>query len=71
MDQIDKSRTAIIVFIAIIILIAVGGYLLVTSDKESESNKKTENYDKIKVDKNQDFVYYTHREIVSSELEII
>ena len=71
MDQIDKSRTAIIVFIAIIILIAVGGYLLVTSDKESESNKKTENYDKIKVDKNQDFVYYTDREIVSSELEII
>lgn len=71
MDQIDKSRTAIIVFIAIIILIAVGGYLLVTSDKESESNKKTENYDKIKIDKNQDFVYYTDREIVSSELEII
>ena len=71
MDQIDKSRTAIIVFIAIIILIAVGGYLLVTSDKESESNKKAENYDKIKVDKNQDFVYYTDREIVSSELEII
>ena len=71
MDQIDKSRTAIIVFIAIIILIAVGGYLLVTSDKESESNKKTENYDKIKVDKNQDFVYYTDKERGSSELKII
>lgn len=71
MDQVDKNKTAIIVFVSIILLIAIGGFFLLSRNNQKTNNEKVETYEHIKIDKSQDFIYYSDQEVISSELAII
>lgn|SRR5574344_106482 len=75
MDRVEKNKTAIFFFILILLGISFGGYYLVKNSKnhqsESKEYVKQETVNNIKKDDSKEYVYYSNKDIISEDLDII
>jgi len=63
----EKNFLSIIVFIAIICGIIIGGNYLIKNGRAVETKKEVN----LKKDKEEDYVYFTNEEVISSTLDIV
>ncbi len=71
METPENNKLSIIIYTIIVLVIAIGGYLLITQ-KNKEENKSTNSpYTAIKKETEKDYIYYSDQEVASSHLNII
>ena len=76
MDRIDKSIVSMTVFLILVVLIGVFGFIAIKNnphqkkDNQSVKTTVTNDYHQIKLDTKKDFIYFTNYQVISEDLEI-
>ncbi len=76
MDKIDHSVMSMIGFLLLVLFIGIFGFILVTNNRQVTPEKKVEvnlqekSNQYLKIDPDQDYVYFTNYRLISTDLEI-
>lgn len=79
MNDTRKGKFYALMFLFFLIFLIVGGYFLtksLTKKEEATGNEETPKFekvdpDKLKIDKEEDFIYFVNKEVYSEELDIV
>jgi flagellar basal body-associated protein FliL len=75
MDNKEKNVSSIIAFALVVLIIAFGGYYLVTKYHYSKSDSKEyvneSTHEDIRIDPNKDYIYFNNETVVSENLNIV
>lgn len=76
MERIDKSIVSMIVFLSLVLIIGIVGFIMVRNNHNQKKDFQpvetivTDDYHQIKVDAKKDFIFFTNYRVISEDLEI-